>query len=578
MKTFYKQLSIKQKLLMLFSIQIIIPLIFMGMMIYRTSEGIIQSKSIDYSSDLLKMITLRFNDFSKNVFMASQDILYDPILYEILADDGNESATLNREQLDKMNNILRKVCLSRDEIQAVAIIDNSLAFYAYDVNSGRASIQKGIDYEVMHAHALEGKGALVWFVQPNEGGNIQGIYALRSIYDINRYHEIGLMVIEIKKEQLESVYGNLSTEFMENIAIVTEDGALVVGTGMPAVVEAEGIDKENNVLVAYGNIANPPWRIQTEISLDKLNEELDAFRTYFVWINIATFLMLSLLSLFMAVDIIDPIKRLVDAMRQMKQEKIHDVIDVDRKDELGYLSVCFNDMSQEIDVLLNQVYREQLTRKEAELKTLQAQINPHFLFNTLESINWMARLNEVPEISQMVTALSAILEASIGKGGAMVTLREEVAFVDSYILIMKNRYGERLTFTKQMEREILGMRVPKLILQPVIENAIYHGIDKNRRAGLIHLEVLRQEKEVRIIVEDNGSGIEEEQLKLLNDTLLENDDKFLIDNEFSELGIGLRNVNRRIKLFYGQHYGAFVESRMESYTRVILTLPLESVL
>ncbi len=202
------------------------------------------------------------------------------------------------------------------------------------------------------------------------------------------------------------------------------------------------------------------------------------FRLWLIILMIATLTIMSMFSILMAIDIINPINKLVKSIKKVQEDKVYEEIAVDRMDELGYLSNCFNKMSLEIDILVNKVYKEQLTRREAELKALQAQINPHFLFNTLESINWMAMLNEAPQISEMVTSLSSLIEASIGKGNPLISIKEELRYVDSYILIMKkNRYGERLIYNKDVDDEI-NIQVPRLVLQPIVENAIYHGIGK----------------------------------------------------------------------------------------------------
>lgn len=589
MKTFYKQMSIRQKLLFMFSIQILIPLIFMGMLLYQSALTIIRNKSIDYSGDIMKMIELRMNDFADNVKVASQDMLYDPIIYDVLTRPESQLSEITQVQLDDMNNILRKICLSRDEIKSIALISNDKRYYTYDSNTGRAQIKTLIPYEAIHETALRGKGQVEWFLDHDKDGEITDIYATRIIYNISDYEEIGVMAILIKKDELNAVYGNLSTEFMESIAFVSEDDEWITGTanGKSSIRDDirfktselsrdHWIDDKAGMLVSYANVTDPPWRVVTEISLERLNEDLYRFRRFFILITLATLLILSLLSLFLAVDIIDPINRLVDAMRHMKQDKTHDVIVVDRKDELGYLSHCFNDMSEEIDFLLNQVYKEQLTRKEAELKTLQAQINPHFLFNTLESINWMARLNDVPQISEMVTALSTLMEAGIGKGAPQVRLSEEIQFVDSYILIMKSRYGDRLEVENYVDESLLDHRVPKLILQPIFENAIYHGIDKQRRKGKIVLSIHEEDETIVIMVEDNGRGIADNELALLNQQLRDNDDTYLLQDSGSvPVSIGLINVNRRLKLFYGKEYGVTIYSEYNEFTRVVLTLPQE---
>jgi two-component system sensor histidine kinase YesM len=585
-----KRISIRKRLLLLFSIQILIPLLFMGTMLYRTSRDIIQSKSIDYTGDILKMVELRIEDFSNNVKVASQDMLYDRVIYDILAEDSrNKLSNLSSyEEVYAVNNILRKACLSREEIQSIALISNYQNYYTYDSNIGRASIEQLVPYEKMKAVALEAGGEAVWFLDMDEQGEVKNLYITRSIYDISNYEEIGLMAILIRKEALEGVYGDLSTEFMQSIAIVSDAGEWIIGSGertrrlqetyeeLDFKGKNHSVDEEGRILLSFKELENPNWRILAEISVDKLNEDLYAFRTYFMIIIAATLLILSVLSIFFAMDILTPIKRLVQGMKTMQESKTHDEIIIDRQDELGYLSQCFNDMSREIDILVNRVYKEQLTRKEAEIKTLQAQINPHFLFNTLESINWMARLNNVDEISEMVTALSALMEAGIGKGGPLVTIKEEIDFVDSYILIMKNRYGERLDFNKSIDSSLLGIKVPKLLLQPLVENAIYHGVDKFRKQGKIYLIIRKIDQRVEIEVLDNGQGMTEENIRELNKNLNEGNDAYLF-SENSGMGIGLKNVNRRIKLFYGVEYGVRVESIYEEYMKVVVTIPVVGI-
>ncbi len=553
----------------------------MGMMLYRTSTDIIQNKSIDYSVDLLKMVELRFDDFSDNVQVTAQDILYDPIVYDVLEGDRTDTS-----QLDDLYNLLRKVCLSRNEINGVSILISEEEHFSYNTTSGRAITEVGFDYQTILQEASNVSGQLSWYVDQSDSGHVRQIYVLRTINNIDRYEELGVMVIQLNLDELASVYGNLSTEFMEQIAIVTQDGDYVIGTGEPSQrqlsylneldetsVSNYWIDEEQNDLVCYRDLVHPSWRIITEISLPKLNEDMNEFRNYFLVIIAATILILSLLSSFMAVDIIDPINRLVDAMKHMKKDKVHDVVVVDRKDELGYLSESFNDMSGEIDFLVNQVYKEQLTRKEAELKTLQAQINPHFLFNTLESINWLARMNEVPEISSMVTALSSLMEAGIGKGGAMVSLREELEFADSYIRIMKGRYGDKLNYQNQVDRSVLAKRVPKLMLQPILENAIYHGIEKSRKEGTVSLLVEKSVDNIVIHITDNGKGMPVERLAQLNDLLSRTD--LLNEEEDISVGIGLINVNKRLKLFFGDQYGIRIESVEGQHTTVIIHIPIK---
>ncbi len=583
---FYKKTSIKQKLLLLFSIQIIIPLIFMGVMLYRNTGMIIQKNSIINTIEKLKNIELRINDFSKNVVDITEDLIYDTNIYRTL----NEEESVEKDYSyytasTYVHSLVRKICLSRKEIQSIALISKNKMYYPYDLNSGRASLQDVIPYEKVLQAARDANQKPVWFLDKDVHGNIKNLYLIRMIYDVNNFNEVGIIVLCINREYLKESYGGVSAESMQDINIISKDNVWITGTRPYFKSRFENIlvkdeqkhydyvvDKKNNQLLAYMKANNGEWVIVTETSLSKMNEELDKFRMLFIIITICTILILSVFSILMAMDIIEPIKRLVEGIKKVEEENVHQEVIVDRSDELGYLSKCFNKMTQEIDILVNRVYKEELTRKEAELKALQAQINPHFLFNTLESINWMAQLNNVPEIRDMVASLASIMEASIGKGNPLIPLKQELKYIDSYILIMKNRYGERLAYESDIDESLLGSKVPKLLLQPLVENAIYHGIDRIRKKGEIKLTIKKAQETIYIEVMDNGKGIEEDDLTALNKKFEEvNDDYLLLKHR---RGIGLENVNKRIKLFFGQQYGLRVESEYEHYTKMILTIPI----
>ncbi len=583
-KKFYKKMSIKQKLLLLFSVQIIIPMAFMGMMFYKNTESIIQNKSVSYSADLLKMIELRMNDFSSNLVSITDDILYDAKMYAILDEKKSDVAT--EDLRDYCYNLLRRICLSNKEIQSITLASLNEYEYSYDLNAGGVSIESSASFKAMLEKARLAQHKPIWYTEVDEENKVRHLYLIRMIYDSDDFGERGLIILEINRQRLKDVYNDLSTEFMQSINILSKDNKWIIGTEEDWYNEKENewisnqqanwgyrIDKKEQRLLAFMNIEGTEWKIIAEGSLNQLvNEEMSHFRFLFIIVMTFTILLLSIFSILMAMDILSPINRLVHSIKKVEEENIHQEVIVDREDELGYLSKCFNKMSLEIDNLLNRVYKEELTRRGAELKALQAQINPHFLFNTLESINWMAQLNNVPEIRDMVTALGALIEASIGKGNPMVPLSKELKYIDHYLLIMKNRYGERLSYESEIDTSLLGQEVPKLILQPLVENAIYHGIDKMRKKGIIKLTIRREDETIYIEVMDNGKGILPEEVEDFNQKFREDRDDYILgDNRKS---IGLANVNGRVKLFFGKDYGLQIESEYETYTKMKLYLPI----
>jgi len=556
----------------------------MGTMLYKNTESIIQNKCVNYTADLLKMIELRLNDFSDNLSGITNDILYDQNMYAVLDDQYQDEV---QEQLKEIcYQSLRRICKASDKLQRVAIVGLDGKVYSYDLNAGGVNIEEeALPIEEMLRAARSAKRMPTWYFDKIDDKEAD-LYFVRMIHGVDDFSEKGLIILQINREKLKDVYIDLSTEFMESIQILSQDNYWIIGMDRKQMSQQETnwlsqqneewnykIEQRTHEMMAYMNITGTPWKIIAKASLkDLFRQEMEHFRMLFMMIMICTVLILSIFSVLMAMDILEPINRLVYSIKKVEQENIHEEVLVDREDELGYLSKCFNKMSCEIDNLLNRVYKEQLTRKESELKALQAQINPHFLFNTLESINWMAQLNNVPEIRDMVTSLSALMEASIGKGSPMVPLSKELKYIDSYLLIMKNRYGERLTYESCIDKSLLHYEVPKLILQPLVENAIYHGIDRIRTKGVISLTIKKQEDKIYIEIRDNGKGMTPEEVADMNQIFKEDNHDYLLGT--NRKSIGLANVNGRLKLFFGQEYGLEIESEYEGYTKMKFYVPM----
>lgn len=584
---FYKNTSIKNKLLLLFYIQIAIPLFFISVTSYQKSAEIIEQKSINYSQDILKMIELRFNDLSSSMQVLTLELLYDNRVYDALNSSEFEDNITIYKRANEIRSILRQATLSRNEIQSICLVTNNRRFFGFDSDSGKMRIEIALPFDSAVEAARKGRGQLVWFLEKQDG-KVSSIYVTRMVYDRDTYNEIGLMAINIKKQYLESVYTDLSKESVNNISILSEGNEEIIKDGeSPELLkdfsqqQVQGkrgfyIDKKAGMLVSYVLLEDPNWKIVYHIPLKELYREMDTLKRWVLLIMIYGLIILSVLSVLTSLDIITPINRLVEGMKKVERGNKHEDVKLDRDDELGYLSESFNRMSKKIDYLVNRIYKEEIALKEAEIKALQAQINPHFLFNTLENINWMAQLNGVPEISDTVSALAKLMDGSIGRGDRTITFREELEYIDNYMTILKNRYENRLEVIKTLDDQLMETKIPRLLIQPLVENAVKHGIEKSRRKGIIKINAYRKEGHVVFEVADNGIGMTQEELDALNQRLHE--DMLVNDGNTSATArksIGLENVNRRIKLMYGSSYGLEIDSSYDEYTRVIVRIPDE---
>lgn len=268
-------------------------------------------------------------------------------------------------------------------------------------------------------------------------------------------------------------------------------------------------------------------------------------------------------------SIYTPIKKLHDVTTTITKNDLQALMTSDNVDEITELGMSFNIMIGKIKELLDSKMKEQENLKKAELRALQAQINPHFLYNTLDTIIWMAESKQTEQVVQLVSALSSFFRISLSKGMDWITIGEELERIRSYLTIQKMRYRDILDFRIEVDDDVADNTILKLILQPLVENALYHGIKNKRQGGTIVIRAKRKGiDEVQLQVEDDGIGFTPEKLAQLRAAL--DDDS---DDMKMESGFGIDNVNKRIRLYYGKPYGLSIQSEHATGTCVTLVIP-----
>lgn len=268
-----------------------------------------------------------------------------------------------------------------------------------------------------------------------------------------------------------------------------------------------------------------------------------------------------------------PIKKLNDVTTTITKNDLQALVTSENVDEITELGFTFNIMIGKIRELLNAKVNEQENLKKAELKALQAQINPHFLYNTLDTIVWMAEANKTDQVIEIVRALSNFFRIALSKGKDWIPIRQEIEHVRSYLAIQQMRYRDILKYKIEIDDDLLDGTILKLTLQPLVENALYHGIKKKRGGGTIIVRAqLIGNDLVRLEIQDDGVGFTPQKLVQIRSTL-DNDNGEIA---FQEGGFGLENVNRRIKLYYGKEYGLYVQSEHHGGTQVVARIPYQN--
>ena len=266
-----------------------------------------------------------------------------------------------------------------------------------------------------------------------------------------------------------------------------------------------------------------------------------------------------------------PIRDLCDLTEKVAGGDFSVKTQVEAGDEIAVLTRSFNDMTEEIGILVDDIRKKQENLRIIENRLLQEQINPHFLYNTLDAIVWLAEENKSAEVVKMVTSLSDFFRTTLSKGHDYITVKEERTHIESYLEIQQFRYQDILDYEIQMDEEIYGYIIPKLTLQPLVENALYHGIKNKRGKGKILITGKKQGDKIIFQVIDNGKGMTEEELNRLRKKMAGT------DTGDEAKGFGVSNVNQRIKYYYGREYGVFFESKENEGTNATIIIAAKNI-
>ena len=348
-------------------------------------------------------------------------------------------------------------------------------------------------------------------------------------------------------------------------------GAKHIGGKM--VEEIEGIDRiqdfmGNNIIVLYAPIPYAEgWSLGINFLEKEMTQDTDRLLQMILVFGFFIITSLILISLFLSSSIVKPIKELQGLMKDVEKGNLDIVYSHPGEDEIGQLGKSFNKMVRQIKNLINTVYIEQKDKREAELRALQAQIQPHFLYNTLDTIHWMALEHQAYDIVDMVDALTNLFRISISRGEEIIPYLEEIKHIESYLFVQKVRYEDKLEYEMYWDEKLKECKVLKLIIQPLVENAIYHGIKGKKGTGKVLIEGKIIGEEVELKVADDGIGMEKEKLSQIIDVLEGR-------SKGEGVGYGMFNVNERIKLMFGNKYGIRIKSEYGKGTEVILRHPL----
>ncbi|WP_256201029.1 sensor histidine kinase [Thermoanaerobacter thermocopriae] len=538
---------------------IVIPLVMVAAI-----TGNITSRYIN--EEVRKSTFQTLNQANKNISKMLENmkntILYismnKELQYNLSRNDKETPFQINREVTAIRNSILYPGIFNKNysSIEIFALRKNQ---YPMRLEQNDVMSSKVVEDKEWYKKTIQLNGRLYWYIN-NDFGK-QMISVSRLVFDVKNFTKpIAVISVDMDMSKIASIISDIHLGKTGKVYLVDDKGELIYSEDKsflyPYTTKLYNSSSRSNfitmngnkIMVIYNTLPQNGWKLVGMIPLNELNEKAKMIRNFIYLTALLSVVIAALISLYFSYSISQPIIKLATEMKRVEKGNFNISVEENWDGEIGVLYSSFNYMIKRINELIHEVYLSKIKEKDAELKALQAQINPHFLYNTLDTVNWLAVKHNAPEISKIVNSLASILRYSINKGNDVTTVDKELKHVESYITIQKIRFKDKFEVSFNIDKRILHYKTIKLILQPLVENAIIHGIETYEGKGKILINGYLGDGKIVFEVINNGNPIDLDVVNKLLDSPSEDKDSY-----------GIQNVNERIKLYYGEEYGLYYQ-------------------
>ncbi|NOU88727.1 HAMP domain-containing protein [Paenibacillus sp. LMG 31460] len=574
---------IQSSIAVAFSCLILLTIIIMSIISYNLSADAVKKKSQDYTSQIIDQVDRNIKSYITSMEYISLMTLNHADVRTFMQSTSNNKLKDDDATRLRIRDYFRSILNSRKDITSIMLAGDTGSYFVSDRSNASLKPNLNVSNQSWFDKAREAQGLVV--ISPP---HIQNIFMneyrwvisfSREIRSNNDKQSFGVFSIDLDFDVINNICSDISIGQRGYIFIVDEEGKVIyhpqqqiVYSNLKSEMIEQVLHSENGSFITNEGAnsrmyttknSGYGWKIVGVAYLDELVSNKQTMkRSFLLWGALC--IMIGLVcAVIISHRLSLPIKRLESYMREIEEGNFNIRSDLTSANEIGKLSKRFNIMIGKISELMKQIVVEQEFKRKSELKALQAQINPHFLYNTLGSIVWMAEGKKMEEVVTMTLALSNLLRASIGKGSELIPIQVEIEHITNYLTIQKMRYKSKLDFRIDIDKEIMRCKTLKLILQPLVENCIYHGIKYKSGTGIIQIIGEKSQDCILLKVLDNGVGIEPEKLKQI----------LLNDHSFEDKGVGVTNVNERIRLYFGEPYGLSFKSQGEG-TEVTICIPI----
>ena len=599
---YLRKTHIQNRLIVLFLILSLIPMVVTGIYSYQKSSSAIHDKINTYSLEVV-------NQVAKNIEEELNRLEYQTI--EIAFSDLVQNTLLNYEDLSEWEiydaryrmraDMVRKFSFSEYISDVILFTQEEEKIIAYGDTGFTLNFKK--DFKNRMLTEIRNKnGAPVWKpidykdeihyvdrVYPESSPEKSyGVLVGRTIKELYAGTQLGSIVIRINEKLFSDVYKNIDLGTGSELFIINSRGTVVSTRNRniefnEKYPESELVNKitenssESNQsfeitiageknLTAYSPINEADWYIVSTIPYSYLNRETGQIAEEIMLLSLIIFILAVFLSYLFTRSISAPLNNLVSAMNKVEAGDLDVQLEDNRaQDELAEASCNFNHMVGELNELVEDVKEKEKQKNNLEFKALQAQINPHFLSNILNTARLLADMQDADNLENYLSSVIKLLHLSMSNKEDFITVEKEVEYLKSYLNIQQFRLHNKFDSKFEIEEKLMDYKIPKFLLQPVVENAIIHGISNKSGQGLIEIKGFSQNEQIIFSITDDGIGMNEEEINDLLNNRTENKTQFS--------GIGIKNVEERIKLHFGEQYGLEIESFKDHFTTVKIILP-----
>ncbi len=580
--------SIRFKLLYSFVAVILLPLITLGIIGPYIAARTVEEEATKHTVQLIGQVTKNIELYIQEMEGIISIIVEDPDVQAFYATDP-AAAPFSAEQAAGAHRLLRTVSEVHPQIAGLLLVNRQDRYLSNEI---QPITRDSLLDEPWYRKAADDMPVVQLIPRP-VGRNLRNtlefsaddvVSIVKAVVDLRTGLCQGVVLIDMKLDVVKNIFADMTVGLGGFLFIEDSQGEIVYAPVSDIVyrvrtewlaspLTSEVITVRRIKGADYQIIAKrsdkSSWKTIGVFPLNEIMRQVSMIYYYSLIIAGITVVIAFLASIFFTGSIARPVIKLRSLMKEAEEGNLAVRYEGRQEDEIGHLGKSFNTMIEEIQKLIDMVYREQQSKREAELKILQEQIKPHFLYNTLDTIQWMAQDHGADDIVKIVGALTSLFRIGLSKGKEMIRVSDELEHVKSYLIIQKARYEDKFDFSLDIVEEVLPLMVLKLTVQPLVENAIYHGIKERRGHGTIRVQAFARDGMLVFRVTDDGVGMSAEKLTAVRSLLSASP-----SGGSERDGYGLRNVNERIQLSFGRQYGLRFESAPDTGTTVEILHPL----